>query len=573
LLPDGRFGAREAAAAQGFRLIGRYLNDLLRRAAYSSRQSLRERSAPANWVASVFDLLRRRLASGGSSAAPGAAGERPQNPAPAPIAEGARSGSFIVRADRRVVGLTAEAAAWFAGSAELGPDPDIERLHLPARLVREIERALQTGRLARLELPSHTAPDHWIEFEVQPAPEGVAVLFADVTERRLAEQTLDAATELLQTLCDAFAAEIVLIDDQGRVVSANTAWRASLAALHPGETPIDIGMRYMDLCRSMMSEAEAARLEAGLARLSAGELKILTQGYTVDTPEGPQVRQVQIRAFPVGATLHLIAIHEDLTDASVARAALRRTTEQLLTAQEEERKRIAFELHDTTSQHLVALGLGVAQLRRLVSPAPQTQDVLEDMAHSVQAAAKEIRALSFMMQPPAFDDDAFEASLRRFVNGFAARTGLDKSFRVEGPIEELDASIKHTVFRVVQEAMSNVYRHAEARRVDVGLTSRGGAVTLQIVDDGKGIESWKAGDADSVTLGVGIPGMRARVAQLGGALDIRSDASGTAISAVLPLDGVGPRAGAPAAASRPAPASEIPATPVEPLDGRSQGIT
>jgi signal transduction histidine kinase len=572
-LPECRFSGPEAAAAQGSRLIGRYLNDLLRRPAHGSRQSLRERRPPASWVASVFDLLRRRLASGGSSAPSVAPGERTQNPAPAPV-EGARSGSFIVRPDRRVVGLTAEAAAWFVRSAEPGSDPDIERLQLPARLVQEIERTLQTGRLARLELPSHTAQDHWIEFEVQPAPEGVAVLFADVTERRLAEQTLDAATELLQTLCDAFDAEIVLIDDQGRVVSANAAWRASLAALHPGETPIDIGMRYMDLCRSMMSEAEAARLEAGLARLNAGELKILTQGYRVDTPEGPQVRQVQIRAFPVGATLHLIAIHEDLTEASVARAALRRTTEQLLTAQEEERKRIAFELHDTTSQHLVALGLGVAQLRRLVRPGPQTQDLLEDMAHSVQAAAKEIRALSFMMQPPAFDDEAFDASLRRFVNGFAVRTGLEKSFCVEGPIEELDASIKHTVFRVVQEAMSNVYRHAEARRVDVELTARGGVVALQIVDDGKGIESWKAGDADSVTLGVGIPGMRARVAQLGGALDIRSDASGTAITAILPIDGAGPHAGAPGAA---APAASRDGNPrrarVEPIYGRSQGIT
>ncbi len=481
-------------------------------------------------------MFRRRLASGDESGEPASAAAAPSAPPTFRCAEGARSGSFIVRADRRVIGLTAEAAWFVLPAGELGSTPDIDHLHLPTRLTREIERTLQTGRLARLELPSQAAPDHWIEFEVQPAPEGVAVLFADVTERRLAEQTLDAATELLQTLCDAFAAEIVLIDDQGRVVSANAAWRASLAALHPGETPIDIGMRYMDLCRSMMSEAEAVGLEAGLARLNAAELKIFTQGYAVDAPEGPQARQVQVRAFPVGKSLHLIAIHEDLTDASVARAALRRTTEQLLTAQEEERKRIAFELHDTTSQHLVALGLGVAQLRRMVRSGRQTQDLLEDMAHSVQAAAKEIRALSFMMQPPAFDDEEFEASLRRFVKGFAARTGLDKSFWVEGQVEQVDPAIKHTVFRVVQEAMSNVYRHAEAQRVDIALTARGGLLTLQVVDDGKGIESWKSGEPDAVMLGVGIPGMRARVAQLGGTLDIRSDAGGTGITAILPLE-------------------------------------
>jgi signal transduction histidine kinase len=192
------------------------------------------------------------------------------------------------------------------------------------------------------------------------------------------------------------------------------------------------------------------------------------------------------------------------------------------------------ELHDSTGQHLTALGLGLARLQRSVGAHFAMQGVLNDMAASLQEAHREIRILSYLLRTPSLLAGGLESTVRRFVKGFGIRTGLHADYSSEGCVDETGPDIQHAALRVIQEALTNVHRHAKATSVDVELANRDGVLAVRIADDGIGIESLRNGDLDEVTLGVGIAGMRARLEQLGGALDIRCDGVGTVVIATIP---------------------------------------
>jgi signal transduction histidine kinase len=156
------------------------------------------------------------------------------------------------------------------------------------------------------------------------------------------------------------------------------------------------------------------------------------------------------------------------------------------------------------------------------------------MSKSVEEAVKEIRVLSYLMMPPGLQKDGLEATVRAFLKGFGTRTGLHASFSAEGDVDNVSSAVKHAALRVVQEALSNVYRHAEAHDVAVELARSNGALVVRVADDGKGIPSVSSDASGLSNVGVGIAGMRARVSQLGGTLQIASDGAGAVVTATLP---------------------------------------
>jgi signal transduction histidine kinase len=319
-----------------------------------------------------------------------------------------------------------------------------------------------------------------------------------------------------------------------------------------------MGMAYAEVCRLSIPSLDQALLVRQLGALAAGRIQSHRQGFMAVTPDGLRQRQLHIRRLRVGRSVNLVVINEDVSEAALAQEALSRASEQLLSAQEDERHRIAVELHDSTSQHLVAIGLCVVRLQRLLGAGQGVRDVLRDMTVSLQEAVKEIRVLSYLLKPTELEHDGLEATVRRFVRGFGLRTGLDAGFVLEGPVDRLDAVTQHAAFRVVQEALANVYRHANATYAGVDLILREGALTVRISDNGQGIEDLNSGDVERAQMGVGIAGMRSRAAQLGGVLDISSDGQGrgTVVTAILPaaLFDIGPRLAPP---RRPSSASGI----------------
>ncbi len=198
---------------------------------------------------------------------------------------------------------------------------------------------------------------------------------------------------------------------------------------------------------------------------------------------------------------------------------------------ERERERIAIELHDSTSQHLVAVALGLAKLRKIIGEGPQTLDILDDMSRCVAEASREIRVFSYLLKPSGLARDGLAAATAALAKGFGWRTGLRVSVLIEPRVDAASAEVAHAAYRIVQEALSNIYRHARARNVVVELLQPHADLTLRITDDGRGIDSAQlAGDSP----GVGLAGMRARTEQLGGAMEISSDRGGTVVCVRIP---------------------------------------
>jgi PAS domain S-box-containing protein len=439
---------------------------------------------------------------------------------------------YTLDRDWRVTSINPQAQAWFGpafATRMLGADirPDLK-----ADLFDGLTRAFETGEPFHLERPSSYHPDRWIEFHVYPSAKGAGIFFRDITERRQAHAEAEEATALLQGSLDAMTAQIALLDETGAIVAVNEAWREAAAAV--GLAGKSIGASYLDFRRRMAPEVDEAKVARGLRALLSERRRTFGMAYVLNTPEGVRWRRLRIDRFQHGHALRLIAMQEDVTEVARAQAALRETSERLLTIQDEERQRIAVELHDSTSQHLVALGLGVARLRRTLDP--RAEPVLDDMSGSIAEALKEIRVLSYLLNPPNLERDGLEVTARRFVTGFGARTGLHTLFRAEGELASIDPVVQRAVFRIMQEALSNVHRHAAAAGAEVDLAVRGGHVALRIADDGRGIGPLDLGhETGGAQLGVGIPGMRTRVAQLGGVLNIGGDDAGTVVEATLPL--------------------------------------
>jgi len=211
---------------------------------------------------------------------------------------------------------------------------------------------------------------------------------------------------------------------------------------------------------------------------------------------------------------------------------------QLLVLQEEERQRIARELHDSTAQHLVAANLGLANLEGAVSQIPAGRRALAEVEGLLTEALRELRIFTYLLHPPNLAHDGLQATLRDFAEGFAGRTGLVARIRIPEEVDDLRPELQRAILRVVQEALTNVHRHADASHVSVNARFMSGRLIVRIRDNGHGMIGSTRPDGP-IRLGVGVTGMRARLEQFGGSLKIRTGRGGTCVVAMIPISGAG----------------------------------
>jgi signal transduction histidine kinase len=432
---------------------------------------------------------------------------------------------FTLDRDWRITSITKSAAAW-AGSTVadlLGRDGHQINPAATTLLAGPVEAALFRRASSTLEQPSTHLPGRWVRVEVDPVPGGARVHFEDITSQIGAddEETGDEP------------AEVVLLGPDGVIVSANAAWRAGIVALGLELADFGVGASYVDVAKAVVPTTDKALFSERLDALLSGLTSRLEATFSQATSDGEKRRQVQIAPIQVGEATYFLAIHEDLTERTKVLAALHETSDQLLSAQEKERQRIAIELHDSTSQHLAALTLGLAKLRKRIGQDDDgAQSLIDDVSELTRRALHETRVLSYLMNASGEDREGLEVAVHRFVRGFGRRAGLDATVETVGPVNAVGAAAQHAVFRVVQEALSNVHRHAQANKVSVRLVSQAGVLTARISDDGKG---FRLAPVSEAPLGVGIIGMRTRIEQLGGTLEIDGAAGGTVVAATIPL--------------------------------------
>ena len=231
-----------------------------------------------------------------------------------------------------------------------------------------------------------------------------------------------------------------------------------------------------------------------------------------------------------------ILLQKEVTEHERAEDALRELTGRLFRMQDEERRRLARELHDGTTQNLAALTIDVSRLRDAI-PAEDTstQELGRGCVRLARQCAEELRTLAYLLHPPLLNELGLTSALQDFTEGFASRTGIEIAVNIDPELGRFEQQLEVTVFRIVQEALSNIHRHANSRTAAITLMRHADFLHLEIADSGRGIPLEVLAKEGSELAGVGIAGMRERVRLLGGTLDIQSGAGGTRIQVVLPV--------------------------------------
>lgn len=213
---------------------------------------------------------------------------------------------------------------------------------------------------------------------------------------------------------------------------------------------------------------------------------------------------------------------------------LRRLSGRLMTMQDEERRRIAREIHDGLGQELAAAKMildGI--LAKDTSPAMRQASA--DASQLVDRAIQQVRTISHLLHPPLLDEVGLVSALRWFLEGLSERSGISVSLTVDPPnLGRLKPEVETAIFRIIQEALTNMFRHSGARNGSVTVAEKDGSITVTVKDDGKGIDE-QITQMRPESIGVGIGGMRQRVNELGGSLRLANANPGTLVEVVIPL--------------------------------------
>jgi two-component system NarL family sensor kinase len=224
-------------------------------------------------------------------------------------------------------------------------------------------------------------------------------------------------------------------------------------------------------------------------------------------------------------------------------AALQNLSQQLLRVQDEERRRVARDLHDSTGQTLTALKISVALLQRKLGDDNEIAEELSEIERLTESALREIRTTSYLLHPPLLDEAGFASAAKWYIEGFAQRSGMRVRADFGQEAERLPSTIEIALFRVLQESLTNVHRHAGTSEVDVSFWREPQARILEVRDYGRGIPKrlmTRLGTPvrDS---GVGLAGMRERLNEIRGGLEIEQADPGTRVRAIVPVEGAGAR--------------------------------
>jgi signal transduction histidine kinase len=328
---------------------------------------------------------------------------------------------------------------------------------------------------------------------------------------------------ILQGVLDGLSAHVAILDIRGRILLVNQAWRR-FAKASGAPANAFVGLNYLKVCDRAYLEGDidALYVRHHLRRMLRGQAHHFVHAYVC----AEFVFRLRASRHEEHGRTWIIMAHEDITLETNARRELVESTERMVAVQLEERRRIGADLHDSVSQHLVAIHLGLAALRR----GRATTETLDDMRLELIEAQKEIRVLSYLLHPPKLALQGLKAVLRGFVDGFARRSGLSISLHMRGDLDTLPDALQRAIFRVVQEATANAYRHASAPRISVRLFRNAKGVRLLVIDDGQG----RSRPDKTSAPGVGVAAMQERVRLLGGDFALKLSPLGARVEVFIP---------------------------------------
>jgi PAS domain S-box-containing protein len=453
------------------------------------------------------------------------------------------------------------------------------------RYARSVARTLDPaldGKLEeeiRVRLPDGS--NHWLSVTAQmqfagnpPKAYRMAGLIGDITERKNIEEAVKRRAAQYQTLLNQAPLGVYLVDADFRIRDVNpTALRVF------GDIPNLVGRDFDEVIHLLWDKKFADELVAIFRNT-------LRSGEPYQTPEWFERRidrdateyyewRVDRIPLPEGG-LGVVCYFRDISEQVRARVAIsesedrfrklaetlesevrirtreleERNTEvlqqtqtvqtlsrNLMRVQDEERRHIARELHDSAGQTLTVLGMTLANLAQLTSKGEaQMVAKIAEAQTTVRQLTQEIRTASYLLHPPLLDETGLAAALQWYIDGIGERSGLSVTLTLPEGLERFSRDAELAIFRVVQECLTNIHRHSGCKSAAIDVSLSEGNISVEVKDCGKGMSVEKLSGIQSNASGVGIRGMRERVRQLGGTITIKSDSSGTIVSVSMPSD-------------------------------------
>lgn len=340
---------------------------------------------------------------------------------------------------------------------------------------------------------------------------------------------------------------ILLVDDQP---SKLLAYEAALSEL--GENLIkaqsgmealeqllkhDVALVLMDVCMPGMDGLETAQMIHQHPRFENLPIIFVSGLYVTDLDRLKGYQNGAVDYLPVPAPPELLrAKVRTITELHRKTRQLEVLNAEITRVQEEERRRIARDLHDSVGQLLAAISMNhtvvQSEVDRLSARAGRC---VAENASLVEEVSKQIRTISYLLHPPLLEEAGLVPALRCYVEGFVRRSNIEVRLDVSEQVGRFAPQVEICIFRVVQECLTNVHRHSGSRTAEIRVTREKTYVRVEIEDAGRGISPQVSAPKNLSEAGVGLLGMRERLRVLGGTLDVRSSDTGTKISAVIPV--------------------------------------
>jgi PAS domain S-box-containing protein len=358
----------------------------------------------------------------------------------------------------------------------------------------------------------------------------VVTLFQDVTAGTLAEQTLRESEEQSRTILESSPDGILLFELNGKIVLANQ----EAARMHGFFGPHAlIGLPFYDL----VVPGDVARISK-IQKQAEKKALSTTLETTMQRQDGstfPGELKLSLIRDTLGAPKTILCIARDISDRKRAEEELQSISRRFLADQEMERRRIARELHDQIGQGLSAVKINL-QNALTVPLSGDQRGILKETVQTIDQAIDEVRRLSLELRPAALDDLGLVPALRGYLDRTARRSNLPSHFVVEPPDIHLPPELETVCFRIAQEALTNVIRHAEAHLVEVEIRREGDTLLLVVRDDGRGFDLGRSMEASFHGESLGLVGMRERALLARGNLEIIArPGKGTEVKVTLPI--------------------------------------
>ena len=408
---------------------------------------------------------------------------------------------------------------------------------------RHLRTALEQGHVTdECEQVRNDGTHFWATADVtllrneEGQPRGYAVITRDITERRQQREEIEQREAQLNAFFSNAPVGLAIIDKDLRFQRIN----GPFAELNGLDSRDQIGKPL----RSVIADL-SHQIEPLLRHVASTGEPLLAQEIKGPIPSAPGMTGWWLKSlFPIAKDGDVVTqmgiVVQDITGLKRAENLVRRVSGRLLQVRDDERRRLARDLHDSLGQTLTAIKMNLSYLGRDTSNLDERgRNAVAESMELVSSSLKEVRTLSHLLHPPMLDDVGLLAAIRWFANGFSERSSIQVNLVLPENLPRLSTERETAIFRVMQESLTNVHRHSGSSTALVRLEREGDLLHMYVTDHGHGMSSEKLSfHQETATMGVGLLGMRERLRQLRGQLDIDSSSQGTTIHAIVPLSEV-----------------------------------